>query len=291
MGLLAGWGDFPVVVARRLVESGYRVYAAGIAGHADESLRDICHGFETHGPARIGGILRFLKRNNVRHAVMAGKVFKHLFFQRGAWRGLIPDLVTLRYFWHQFVSGRERRNDDNMLLTVTRMFSDRGIEFMPATDFAPDLLTPPGLIAGSMPTASQMYDIEMGWHLAREMGRLDIGQSVCIKGRAVLAVEAIEGTDECIRRAGRLCTVGGFTVVKVAKPQQDMRFDVPTIGPGTIDCMSLSGGSVLAIEGGRTIILGRAELIALANRNGITVYAVDPLHFEKGKNHPSGIAA
>jgi DUF1009 family protein len=178
-----------------------------------------------------------------------------------------------------------------MLLTITRMFSDYGVELMPATDFAPELLIPPGLVAGKTPSRMQIRDIEMGWQLANEMGRLDIGQSVCIKSRAVLAVEAIEGTDECIRRAGRYCPAGGFTVVKVAKPQQDMRFDVPTVGPGTIETMISSGGSVLAIEGGRTIILGREELTALALRHGITVYAFDPEQFENGQDLPEKSAA
>ncbi len=291
VGLIAGWGDYPVVVARRLVESGYRVFTIGIAGHADETLREISHGYESLGVARFRSAIRFFQRNNVRHAMMAGKVFKHLMFQRRVWMQHFPDLTTLRYFWHQFVTGREKRNDDQMLLTVTRLFADFGIELMPATDFAPELLTPPGLVAGRMPSQMQLRDIEMGWQLAREMGRLDIGQSICIKSRAVLAVEAIEGTDECIRRAGRLCPAGGFTVVKVAKPHQDMRFDVPTIGPGTIDAMSQSGGGVLAIEGGRTIILGREELITLAKRHGISVYAFDPGQFEIGKFQTDRVAA
>ena len=107
------------------------------------------------------------------------------------------------------------------------------------------------------------------------MGRLDIGQSVAVKGRAVLAVEAVEGTDDCIRRAGQLCPAGGFTVVKVSKPQQDMRFDVPTIGVGTIQTMKDAGGSVLAIEADRTIVLDQSELVAYANQVGITVLAMN----------------
>jgi hypothetical protein len=141
----------------------------------------------------------------------------------------------------------------------------------PATDFAPQLLAPPGQLTRRAPSASERQDIEFGWTLAKELGRLDIGQSVAVKGRAVIAVEAVEGTDACIRRAGELCPQGGFTVVKVAKPQQDMRFDVPTIGLGTIQSLIAAGAKVLAIEAGKTIVVDRNEVVALADKHGLTI--------------------
>jgi DUF1009 family protein len=122
---------------------------------------------------------------------------------------------------------------------------------------------------------AQNKDIAFGWQLAKEMGRLDIGQTVVVKGRAVIAVEAVEGTDECIRRAGQLCPQGGFTVVKVAKPQQDMRFDVPTIGVGTLENIARAGGSVLAVEAHKTILLDEPAFIATAERLGIRVVALE----------------
>jgi DUF1009 family protein len=143
----------------------------------------------------------------------------------------------------------------------------------PATDFAPELLAKAGQLTRRGPTASQLQDIAFGWNLAKEIGRLDIGQSVAVKGRAVIAVEAVEGTDACIRRAGELCPQGGFTVVKVAKPQQDMRFDVPTIGIGTIENLAAAGASVLAIEAGKTIVVDQAEVVALADRHGLAIVA------------------
>ena len=124
------------------------------------------------------------------------------------------------------------------------------------------------------PSAAQRKDIEFGWTMAKEMGRLDVGQSVAVKDRAALAVEAIEGTDECIRRAGKLCRAGGFTVVKVAKPQQDMRFDVPTIGLGTLETMVAAGGQVLAIEAGRTIVIDQADVVRFADRHRLAIVAV-----------------
>ena len=146
-----------------------------------------------------------------------------------------------------------------------------GIAFHPATDFAPELLVKPGQIAGRPPSAAQQADIEFGWDVAKQMGGLDIGQSVCVKDRAVLAVEAIEGTDACILRAGDLCKKGGFTVVKVAKPQQDMRFDVPTVGVRTLRTMVAAGANVLAIEGGRTILLDDEEFRQFAAQHKISV--------------------
>ena len=119
-----------------------------------------------------------------------------------------------------------------------------------------------------------MKDIEFGWTMAREMGRLDVGQSVVVKNQAVLAIEAIEGTDACIDRAGQLCKSGGFTVVNTAKPQQDMRFDVPTVGVGTINSIHKGGGKVLAIEAGRTIMIDQKETIDLANKVGVSIIAV-----------------
>src|SRR6185503_16752763 len=155
-------------------------------------------------------------------------------FGRLGWLSLVPDFCTFKAFFPMFILRRQNRSDDALLKVVVETFAQGGITMAPATDFAPQLLARPGKLTRRAPTAAQWQDIEFGWTLAKEMGRLDIGQSVAVKGRAVIAVEAVEGTDACIRRAGELCPQGGFTVVKVAKPQQDMRFDVPTIGIGTI---------------------------------------------------------
>jgi hypothetical protein len=138
-----------------------------------------------------------------------------------------------------------------------------------------ELLARPGQLTRRGPTASEQRDIEFGWSLAKEIGRLDIGQSVAVKGRAVIAVEAVEGTDACIRRAGEFCPQGGFTVVKVAKPQQDMRFDVPTIGLGTIESLIVANASLLAIEAGKTIVVDQAAVIALANQHGLAIVSLE----------------
>ena len=154
-------------------------------------------------------------------------------------------------------------------------FERDGLRFGSALDYCPELLVRTGLLTRRAPTAFEERDIAFGWELAKDMGRLDVGQSVAVHERAVLAVEAIEGTDQAIARAGRLCRRGGFVVVKVAKPQQDMRFDVPTVGCATIETMHQARARVLAIEAGKTILLDEAATVALADRYGIAIVAVD----------------
>jgi UDP-2,3-diacylglucosamine hydrolase len=183
-------------------------------------------------------------------------------------------LQTLRAFWPHFVARRKDRKDDTLLTAVVGAFARSGITILPATDIAPNLLMKPGQITRRGPTTAQRKDIEFGWQLAKEMGRLDVGQSVAVKDRTPLAVEAIEGTDRCIRRAGELCPSGGFTVVKVAKPQQDMRFDVPTIGMGTVEAMAQAGAALLAVEAGRTILVDEREVVEFADRRGLVIVAI-----------------
>ena len=275
IGLVAGWGRFPVVVAQSLKDHGYRVHCVGLKGHADPILREICDSYLPSGPARMGAHIRFFRRHRVTQATLAGKVFKHkLLFGRFGWLSLVPDMRTFLAFLPHFILRQKNRNDDSLLTAVVETFAQGGITMAPATDFAPQLLAAAGQLTRRAPTAGELLDIDYGWSLAKEMGRLDIGQSVAVKGRAVIAVEAVEGTDACIRRAGELCPQGGFTVVKVAKPQQDMRFDVPTIGVGTIESLIAARGRVLAIEARKTIVVDRTQVIGLANRHGLTIVSV-----------------
>ncbi|HMC11637.1 MAG TPA: UDP-2,3-diacylglucosamine diphosphatase LpxI [Pirellulaceae bacterium] len=276
IGLVAGWGRFPVVVAQSLKMLGYQVHCVGLKGHADPILREICDSYLASGPARLGAHIRYFRRRGVTQATLAGKVFKHkLLFGRFGWLSLVPDLRTLKAFFPHFILKKKNRNDDALLTAVVETFAQAGIKMAPATDFAPELLARPGQLTRRGPTPSEQRDIEFGWSLAKEIGRLDIGQSVAVKGRAVIAVEAVEGTDACIRRAGEFCPQGGFTVVKVAKPQQDMRFDVPTIGLGTIESLIAANASLLAIEAGKTIVVDQAAVIALANQHGLAIVSLE----------------
>ncbi|MFK7817620.1 MAG: LpxI family protein, partial [Planctomycetaceae bacterium] len=185
---------------------------------------------------------------------------------------LLPDWRAL-HMWFRYA--RENRSDDTLLLAVIREFARDNIHFASALDYCPELLVDHGFLTRRKPSPSQWKDIHFGWDMAKAMGQLDVGQTVCVNDSAVIAVEAIEGTDECIKRAGQLCRRGGFTVVKVAKPQQDMRFDVPTIGVETIQTMHETGARVLAIESNMTIMLDQPEVAALADKFGITIVAMN----------------
>ena len=274
MGILAGWGRYPLLVAEALKRQGWQVYCLGVLGHADPKLADLCDDFQWSGLARFGAAIRYFKRHGVTDAVMAGKIHKVVLFQPWRWLRHMPDLRTIRMFVPHFFSRRKDCKDDTLLGAIVEEFAAEGIRFGPPTDYVPELLVGPGQLTVAGPSSSQWKDIRFGWKLAKEMGRLDVGQSVAVRDQAVMAIEAVEGTDECIRRAGELCRGGGFTVVKVAKPEQDMRFDVPTIGLKTLQTLSAAGGRVLAIEAGRTILLDGAEVIELADRRRLTIIAL-----------------
>ncbi len=284
IGLIAGWGNFPFAVARAMKRQGLSVYCLGIRDHANPELAHICDDFRFIGVAKLGGQIRYFQRHGIRRATMAGKLHKaNLMFRRFGWLRHLPDWRCCQTFYPHFLTRSQDRKDDTLLGAVVDAFAHDGIVFAPATDFAPELLVEFGNLTVRRPTAAQMKDIEFGWEMAKELGRLDIGQSVAVKGQAALAVEAVEGTDACIRRAGQLCPQGGFTVVKVAKPQQDMRFDVPTIGLGTVRTLVETGGQVLAVEAGKTILIERDEVLEFAARHRLTIVAVKNEQFSGQK--------
>ena len=284
IGLLAGWGRYPIVVAEALKRQGHQVFCLGIKGHADQSLRKICNDFTWVGLAKLGLAIRYFQRVGVSTATMAGKIHKVLIYQKWSWLRHLPDLRFLSTFYPHFITLQSDRRDDTLLGAFVRAFADRGITMAPATDYVPELLVRSGFLAGRPPKSREEKDIEFGWEMAKRMGELDIGQSICVKDRAVLAVEAIEGTDASIERAGSLCPSGGFVVVKVAKPQQDMRFDVPTVGLGTLRTMAAAGARLLALEAGRSVLLDQPEFVHFAKHQRITVIAFQ-------KKSPASLAA
>lgn len=273
IGLLAGKGQFPITFAESAARMGHAVYCVGVAGMVDDELAECCHGFETTSLMRIGRAIRLFKRAGIDRVVMAGKIDKTVLFRRFRWIRNLPDLRTIRMAW-RFYRQHRAKNDDSLLLAIIEEFERDGIHFESALEYCPEVLVNHGFLTKRKPTALQWRDIKFGWKMAKEMGRLDIGQTVVVNDTAVIAVEAIEGTDAAILRAGRLCKRGGFTVVKVAKPQQDLRFDVPTVGVRTLQSMHEAGGRVLAIEAGMTILLDEPEVIELANKLGIAIVAV-----------------
>jgi DUF1009 family protein len=271
IGLLAGWGRYPLVVARALANQGYQTYCLGVKGHADPALAELCTDFAWIGLARLGQAADWYRSHGVRDLTMAGKIHKQVLFEPWAWLTLLPDFRTLRRFYRHFFTTTRDNKDDTLLLAVVAEFASAGLTFGPATDYAPDLLVKVAQLTTRGPSPKTQKDIEFGWRLAKELGRLDVGQSVCVRRQAAVAVEAMEGTDACIARAGQLCRGGKFTVVKVAKPKQDLRFDMPTVGVRTLETMVAAGADCLAIEGGRTILLDEEEVLRFANQKRITI--------------------
>ncbi len=271
IGLLAGSGRFPIVFAEAARRQGLKVACIAIKHEASDELRSLCDSFHRIGVAKLGGMIRAFRADGVSRAVMAGKVHKSVIFTPWRFLHLVPDLRMVQMWYGR---GRSDNRDDSILLNVIAEFERDGIAFESALDYCPELLVQAGTLTRHAPSPRELEDVEFGWTLAKEMGRLDVGQSVAVKEKAALAVEAIEGTDRCIARAGELCRAGGWTLVKVAKPQQDMRFDVPTIGVDTIENLHRARARVLAIEAGRTILLDQEEVISRAEKHRISIVAV-----------------
>ncbi|MCA9135972.1 MAG: UDP-2,3-diacylglucosamine diphosphatase LpxI, partial [Planctomycetales bacterium] len=278
VGLIAGWGSFPVEVAERVIASGRRVCCVAITDHASPELESLCDHVKWSGVGKIGAHIRYFRRRGVREVTMAGKLFKSdLLFQGSVWIKHCPDLTAIRTFGPCLLGSRPDSRDDSLLLAVTNTYANHSLTICPATDFAPELLVDHGHLIGKPLTAKQSRDADFGWQVAKQMGGMDIGQSITIKDGTVLAVEAVEGTDQCIERTGQLCRRGGWTLVKVSKPNQDMRFDVPTIGPQTVQRVAENGGTAIVIEADKTILVERQQTFELAKKHGITIVALaDP---------------
>lgn len=276
IGLVAGWGRFPVQVAEALKRAGHPVCCIAIRGHASEELVELCDHVRWSGVGKLGGHLRYFRRQGARQVTMAGKLFKADLLYRGSlWLRHLPDWRCLLTFGPLLLGRQRDARDDRLLLAVTGAYTRAGIDVLPATQLAPELLVKRGLLAGRPVEPRAQRDIEVGWQVAKQMGGLDIGQSVTVKDGTVIAVEAIEGTDACIDRTGELCPRGGWTLVKVSKPEQDMRFDVPTIGPQTVQRVQAAGGCRIVIEADKTILVDRERTLAEAQRAGIAIVAID----------------
>jgi DUF1009 family protein len=243
----------------------------GIKYEASPTLERLVDRFYWVGLTKLGRMIRTFKRERVKRIVMAGKITKSVMYTPWRFLQICPDWRGIRFWLRR---STQDNKDDSLILAFMDEFRRDGMDFDSALNLCPELLAKPGVLTRRKPSAREEADIAFGWELAKEMGRLDVGQSVAVKERAVLAVEAIEGTDRNILRAGELCPAGGFTVVKVAKPQQDMRFDVPTIGPATIESLRKAGGRVLAIEAQKTIVIDKEETVSRANQHGIAIVAI-----------------
>lgn len=245
---------------------GYRVAAIALQPFTDESLSSFVDDFYKVPIGRFGRIINILKKSSVTEAVMAGKVPKDILYKDK--KSLFPDLRAAR-----FLLSLKDYSDMTILKTVSNELREEGITLLKTTTFTNNLLTTEGVLTKKHPRKNQWKDIEFGWKIAKEIGRLDIGQTVVVKEMAVMAVEAMEGTDEAILRGGSLAKEGAI-IIKVSKPQQDMYLDVPTVGVETLHEMKKVKASVLALESGKSIIIDRENFIKEADRAGIVVVGV-----------------
>jgi DUF1009 family protein len=269
IGLIAGGGLLPFMVAQGAHQAGRAVICVGLAGYVDESLAREVDVFYEVAVARPGGWIRRLKRHGVTDAIMVGRVTKsHLFTPRRILRYL-PDWRAFRiYYWR--LRGRPKLTD-TFLTAVADELASGGIHLENSTMYCAEHLAESGVMTKNQPGHGVASDVEFGWPLAKKLGELDIGQAIAVREREVIAVEAIEGTAEMIQRAGRFCKAGGWTLIKTAKPNQDMRFDVPCIGPDTIRDLAAGGARCLVIEAGKTIILDKTQTLKLADELGLCI--------------------
>jgi len=261
LGLIAGIGELPKAVASEAKDKGFHVVAVALEHLADKTLASHVDEIKWVNVGKLGKIIESLKHSGVKKAVMAGKVPKSLLYKGN----ITPDLRAMKLLFTL-----KDRSDDSILLAITRELEKDGITLLNTTDFCQNMLTPEGILTEEGITEDEWKDIRFGWKIAREMGRLDIGQTVVVKGRAVMAVEAIEGTDEAIKRGGFYAHEGAV-VVKVSKPDQDMRFDVPVVGLDTLKAMLEVRARVLAVEAKKSILLRKERLLREAEEAGISV--------------------
>ena len=262
-GLIAGNGKFPFLVLEGARKAGAEVAVAAIREETDTEIERVAETLTWVGIGQLGKMLRFFKNEGVEKAMMAGQVKHVQIFSRA-----IPDVRMLKMLLRL-----PKRNTDALIGAVAAELETEGIELIDSTYFLRDNLPASGTLTRRAPDERETGDIEYGLEIAREIARLDLGQTIVIRDRACVAIEAMEGTDAVIRRAGGLVR-GRLTVVKNAKPDQDMRFDVPVVGIPTIESMIVSGATCLSLTAGKTLMFDREKMIKLANKHKIAVVAV-----------------
>ena len=301
-GLIAGNGKFPLLVAEGARRAGDSLSVAAIHEETDPIIERLADRVEWVGIGQLGKMIRFFKDEGVEQAIMAGQVRHVQIFSRA-----VPDARMLKLLWKL-----PRRNTDSLIGAIADELQSEGIKLIDSTHFLQDQLAQLGTLTTRKPDEREQGDIDYGLGIAREIARLDLGQTIVVRSKACVAIEAMEGTDATIRRAGSLTRTGPevpahlesdesrpeapggivrglagllrgkranlaggrLTVVKLAKPDQDMRFDVPVTGLPTIEAMIEAGATCLCISAGKTLMFDRAEMLALANQNGIAIVAV-----------------
>src|SRR5574338_1402992 len=256
IGLIAGGGRFPLLFAESARRAGHRVVAVAHKAETDPALAGLVDAITWVKLGQLGHIRDALKDGGATQSVMLGAITKKRFFADA-----MLDATGLKVLARVAV-----RSDDNLLRAIARFLDDEGVPITDPTPFLQDRLAVEGVMGRHQPSDEELEDARYGLELARGIGRLDLGQTVVVKDRVALAVEALEGTDACIRRGGELPRSGGFVVAKAVKPHQDRRFDLPAVGPDTVEILREAKGRVLAVEAGATLVMDLDRMIALADK-------------------------
>ncbi len=261
--LIAGDGQLPVFLAENAKKNGFEVVAISLSSDNRQELKKHCSKVYSFGPGEIAKIKSALKDEGVKQLTFIGKVHKGLVLRRPKFDAYAIDMLRKA----------QRLNDDAIMLMIVDELESMGITVLDQTLFIKNLMVPTGILGKHKPTEEQIQDVNYGFWLAKEMGKLDVGQSVVIKDKMIMAVEAIEGTDKCIERGCRIAKKG-CVVVKVAKPTQDKRFDIPTFGLKTLKTMQKYNAGLIAVEAGETIMVNQQKAIEFADKHNIVVMAV-----------------
>lgn len=262
-GLIAGDGLLPVKMAQYAKDNGFEIVAISLSGDNYKQLKKHCSKVYSCAPGELLKTEKILKEEEIKQLTFLGKVHKGLLLKRPKFDSKALELLK----------NATKLNDDEIMLGLVRELEQRNITVLDQTIFIKNLMIPAGVLGKLNPTSEQMEDVNYGFAMAKEMGKLDIGQSVIVKNKMIMAVEAIEGTDKCIMRGAKLAK-NGASVIKVAKPSQDKRFDIPTVGLKTLQTMKKYKASLLSVEANETIIVDQEKVIKYADKNNIVVMAV-----------------
>lgn len=274
LGLIAGEGEFPILVARGARAAGLRVVCASLGGFARSELAALVDVNQSVGLMRLGQWVRVLKRHGVTEAIMVGRVPKQAMYARGTigrWLQFVPDLRTIGLYVRRI---RHDKRDHKVLEAIADELLTSGITLIDSTTYTRDHLATAGVMTLRQPTDKQRADADFGFALCKTVSHHDIGQALALTDKDVIAVEAMEGTNAMIRRAGELCRTRGWTMVKVSNARKDMRADVPTIGTHTIELLAAGGCGCLVLEVGQVMMIDKPAVLAAAEAAGIAVVGI-----------------
>ena len=272
IGLIAGSGQFPLLFAQAARKKGLQIHAAAYKDEADPELSQCVESIQWLHLGQVGKLIKYFRAQHISQAVMLGAIRKTRMFTN-----VKPDIKALA-----MVAGMRHTHDDALLRQFAQLLEKEGIQIQASTMLVPELLATAGVWTRRKPSRAEKLDIELGYRIAKEIGRLDIGQCVVAGGGSILAVEAMEGTDSAISRGGKLGN-GKAVVVKVCKPNQDTRFDIPAVGLGTIEAMHDANVKALAIEAGKAVVFDRDLMIKHANEHKMTILALETNDFSTGE--------